>query len=439
MSDTRPDSASLSRFNRFLEVTLAELGASGLIDCFVFLAEALVVTCEGKVIGVNKAFIALSEYSEQALLKMTAYDLITQAEKQVMQQRFESNETSRYELELLTRSGTVKNVLVSPTSFRVNGQLYRLAEFIDISDRVKAFADLQEISQRYTAVFNQAAVGLGMVAPDGRWLDVNQRLCDIVGYSRSELLTSSFQDITHADDLDEDLHFVSETLAGIRHSYVMEKRCLHKSGRVVWINLTVSLTRDMAGNPKFFVSAIEDITLRKRTESILSFQAKHDALTGLLNRQTLDEVLKRELDRAKRYQRSLSVLMIDIDHFKQVNDTRGHQAGDETLRQLAALLSREIRELDACGRFGGEEFLLVAPELDAAEALVLAQRIVAKVAAHPMIFANQTFYITVSIGTGSLSDEITSVSQLVRLADDAMYQAKAQGRNRAVVGLKPAD
>jgi len=128
---------------------------------------------------------------------------------------------------------------------------------------------LRESEDSLRATFDQAAVGIAQVAPNGSWLDVNQRLCDIVGYSRDEMLQLSFQAITHPDDLAADLELVNQVLAGSRDTYNLEKRYLHKSGASVWINLTVSLVRRGDGTPKYFVSVVEDISRRKLAEAAL--------------------------------------------------------------------------------------------------------------------------------------------------------------------------
>ncbi|WP_291996418.1 PAS domain S-box protein [Candidatus Accumulibacter sp. ACC012] len=130
-------------------------------------------------------------------------------------------------------------------------------------------AALHESEESFRATFAQAAVGIAQVAPDGSWLEVNQRLCDIVGYSREELLQLSFQDITHPDDLASDLQLVGEVLAATRKTYTLEKRYLHKSAAVVWIRLTVALLRASDEAPKYFIAVIEDITDRKLAEAAL--------------------------------------------------------------------------------------------------------------------------------------------------------------------------
>src|SRR5215475_6761100 len=128
---------------------------------------------------------------------------------------------------------------------------------------------LHDSEARFRAIFENAAAGIARVGPDGRWLEVNQRLCDIVGYSREELMTKTFADITHPDDLAPDMRQVRRLLAGKIDTYFMEKRYFRKDGSVVWVNLTVSLMRRADGTPDYFICVIEDITARKEAEEKL--------------------------------------------------------------------------------------------------------------------------------------------------------------------------
>ena len=140
---------------------------------------------------------------------------------------------------------------------------------MEITERKQAEAGLRESEERFRATFEQAAVGVARLTPEGRWLEVNQRLCDIVGYTRDELLAKTFQDITHPDDLGTDLGFVRQMLAGEIQTYTLEKRYWRKDGSLVWINLTVSLVREPAGTPHYFIKVIEDIHARKQAEAAL--------------------------------------------------------------------------------------------------------------------------------------------------------------------------
>ena len=139
----------------------------------------------------------------------------------------------------------------------------------EIIEREHIEKALLESNMLFSTTFDLAAVGIAHVAPDGRWLNVNQKICDIVGYTREELLARTFQDITHPDDLEIDLGYVHKMLAGEIPAYSMEKRYLRKSGEVVWVNLSVALVRHADGSPDYFISVIEDISARKQAEEVL--------------------------------------------------------------------------------------------------------------------------------------------------------------------------
>lgn len=140
---------------------------------------------------------------------------------------------------------------------------------LDIDARKRMETALRESEERFRGAFEFAAIGMALVAPDGRWMRVNRALCEIVGYTADELLATTFQAITHPDDLDADMEYVRQMLDGSRSHYDMEKRYFHKDGHIVWILLSVSLVRDDAGQPMYFVSQIQDITARKHAEKQL--------------------------------------------------------------------------------------------------------------------------------------------------------------------------
>jgi len=165
----------------------------------------------------------------------------------------------------------------------------------------------------------------------------------------------------------------------------------------------------------------------------LSEQANRDPLTGLYNRRYLDTTLERELARCQREGLPLSLMLIDLDHFKQINDTWGHQAGDEVLRQLADMLASHARLADVACRYGGEEFLLLLPGMPLAVALERAERWRRDFAGTDVLFGELTVHATLSVGIAGYPGHGTTAQVLIRHADQALYRAKAEGRNRVVV------
>ncbi len=177
-------------------------------------------------------------------------------------------------------------------------------------------------------MFDHAPIGMALVAPDGRWLIVNRAICEIVGYSEPELLTKTFQDITHPEDLEADLHYVDRMLAGELGEYTMEKRYVQASGEIVWVLLSVSMVHDDAGAPLYFVAQVQDISAQKSLEARLRHDAMEDSLTGLKNRRAFEEALERQLAHNLRYGGRSALLLIDLDNFKLINDRLGHHVGD---------------------------------------------------------------------------------------------------------------
>jgi diguanylate cyclase (GGDEF)-like protein len=160
--------------------------------------------------------------------------------------------------------------------------------------------------------------------------------------------------------------------------------------------------------------------------------ATRDQLTGLLNRREFDRILAEESERASRFGRPLALVLVDIDHFKKVNDTHGHPVGDEVLREVARRLGGLMRSVDRVTRFGGEEFALLAMEMDRGVALEAARRICAEMHREPVRVGKLVLAVTVSVGVAVLPDEADDGPALVAAADKALYAAKARGRNRAV-------
>jgi len=172
-----------------------------------------------------------------------------------------------------------------------------------------------------------------------------------------------------------------------------------------------------------FATVVSD---RERLEQL----ASTDALTGCLNRRSLNDAVERELDRARRYSLVLTILMVDLDHFKWINDNLGHLVGDTVLRQLGDLLKREVRSVDAVARYGGEEFVIVLPETGTHGALVFAERMRARIQAFTFGDPEAPVRVTVSIGVASYPDpKITTPDTFMAVADLALYRAKADGRN----------
>ena len=179
------------------------------------------------------------------------------------------------------------------------------------------------------------------------------------------------------------------------------------------------------------VAIIRDITESKEFEKKLKHLAEIDSLTGIMNRGTIESVLRREIERASRYDSKLALLMLDIDHFKKVNDTFGHDMGDFVLKHLTMICLDNIREVDFMGRWGGEEFVIIMPEVDAKGVLVVAEKLRKSIENQPVeLQLDEKIPFTVSIGGALFKKSNPHWESLYKEADTALYKAKEQGRNR---------
>ena len=283
---------------------------------------------------------------------------------------------------------------------------------------------LRRATQQFRSAFDNAPIGMALVGLQGQWLEVNQALCELVGYSEQELQHLTFQDLTHPEDLDADLALVEDVLAGRRQTYQMNKRYLHSDGRIIWVLLSVSLATDEEGRPLHFISQIQDITERKELEQLLRHQAGHDPLTGLANRRRFEEELERQIERCARHGDRAALAVIDLDRFKQVNDVHGHATGDKLLAAVGAALRARRRATDVAARIGGDEFAVILVGVDERGATTAATAIAAAIGEHARANALGT---TASVGVAMIEPGVTADELFVR-ADGAMYDAKRAAR-----------
>lgn len=197
----------------------------------------------------------------------------------------------------------------------------------------------------------------------------------------------------------------------------------------LWFSLSASLKNNKDAEPSIIMLS-RNITQTKKLEFKLLHLSRHDPLTNLYNRRVLEEMLEKDAHRSRRYNTPLSACMLDIDHFKEINDTYGHHMGDKVLQDLSALLRKNLRDIDYCGRYGGEEFVIVLPQTTLAHASEFAHRLLKQIASLRFQSAeNIIFHITASIGVAEFDTSDRSHEKLLHAADEAMYLAKNSGRN----------
>jgi diguanylate cyclase (GGDEF)-like protein/PAS domain S-box-containing protein len=306
---------------------------------------------------------------------------------------------------------------------------YRIAWYDDLSERQAAERRAGLAERDFEAAFHASPHGVAIVGLDGRFLLVNQKLADIVGYPIEQLVDLTFQEITHPDDLDADLAQVDALVAGEIDSYEMEKRYYTREGRLIWVLLAAAIVRDEDGAPRHFISQIQDISTRKRLEAHTFELANRDAITSLYNRRRFEEELRRQIGRCREEGESAALLLLDLDRFKNVNDSDGHVAGDQLIRSVGRALDDRIDEPDVAARIGGDEFAVILRDIDLAQARAVAEDLRIAITA-----ADTDRSCTASLGLCRLHGDVPDAETCFRAVDRAMYRAKGQGRDRVVVG-----
>jgi diguanylate cyclase (GGDEF)-like protein/PAS domain S-box-containing protein len=311
---------------------------------------------------------------------------------------------------------------------------------------------LRESEERYRILFDDVPVALYRTTTDGRFLDANPAMIQMLGFPDRSILISGnasglyvnpcdrfrWQALMERDETVKDFEFLARRY----------------DGKAIWVKNSARAARDVHGRVQCYEGSLEDITFRKEAEEALGKaneglkarlaeigmlqeqlreRAIRDPLTTLYNRRYLEEMLDKELAKAERKSYPVSLIMMDIDNFKSINDTYGHEAGDQVLRSLASFILTCIRLSDTACRIGGDEFVIVMPEAAIGLAYERGEKLRLGVEKRPMAEAGMTGRLTISAGISVFPAHGASMEELLRSADQALYLAKSQGRNRVVV------
>jgi diguanylate cyclase (GGDEF)-like protein/PAS domain S-box-containing protein len=275
--------------------------------------------------------------------------------------------------------------------------------------------------------FDNAAIGMAVVSVDGSWLQVNEALCKLLGYSEQELRATSFQRLTHPEDLRQVQSHIQRVLEGYIPSHEQEKRYIHEDGHTVWVLWHVSLLKDSETGTKRLFFQVQDISDRKKAEEKLT----QDTLTGLANRARFHDLIKLRVARKPQNKdRQYAVLLLDVDRFKLVNDSLGNASGDQLLVQIAHRVKTCLRQDDVLGRVGGDEFAVLLDDVTGEEEACSVATRIQQALAISFNLLGQEVYTTMSIGIAIGGGHGDQVSDILRDAETAMHRAKDCGKAR---------
>jgi diguanylate cyclase (GGDEF)-like protein/PAS domain S-box-containing protein len=364
----------------------------------------------------------------------------TTAEMVLTHRVFDANQSIRH-----LKLALIPQTEIIPHQLTYAGYLQDITEQKQIEAELKRRADLAQRhgEQLYITIAESVPVGLYHNDAEGKCIYINQKTCEILDITFEECLGTGWADRLHPEDAERMLKSWQRAFEQ-KSFWQDEYRFLHRNGRVIWVLAQCQFIFDDQGNNIGSIGGLTDITQQKELEKNLELLkqkyerlATEDSLTRIANRRCFDICLTREWYRLRREQGPLSLLLIDVDHFKLYNDTFGHNSGDRVLKAVAQVLARTLRRsTDLVARYGGEEFAIILPHTDVEGALQVAHQIAENMIqlGIPHAPSASNPYLTLSLGLACvIPNQYLSPKKLVGKADEALYQAKQQGRNRTVV------
>ncbi|MCF8177661.1 MAG: PAS domain S-box protein [Sulfuritalea sp.] len=384
----------------------------------------------GHYLGFNQRYLEFLDMPRDKLLGATVYDIapkeLADRYKAADDQLFNNPGSQVYETQVQPAKGERREVLFHKATFaNDDGSVGGLiGVMFDITERKR----MEERMQQAATVFDTSLEGITITAPDGSIIAVNRAFTEITGYSESEVIGRNPR-ILQSDRQDSSFYramWDAIQRHGRWQGEIWNKR---KDGSLFPESLTISAVTDSAGKIIHYVGVFSDITEIKRANDLLAHQAHHDHLTGLPNRLLLEDRLHGALLRAQREQTQVAVLFVDLDRFKNINDSLGHSVGDGVLRELATRLGTMVRESDTVARLGGDEFLIVMEGIhDPTLVSRIAEKILDDLRLNPVVL-EQEFFVGASIGIAFSPQDGNDFTSLIKNADAAMYRAKERGRN----------
>lgn len=388
---------------------------------------------------VSEGCSELTGYEPHAVLenRLISYDSITfEADRSWVREHINEfiDREEKFELEyrIVHANGDVRWVLERGTPlYNEQGKVEALEGFIqDITQRRESEGAAREAEERYRSIFDNSIEGIYQTSPDGHYLNFNPALVRIYGYESVEALLRGISDIQKQLYVEpgkrDEFIWLMRAYGKVQN---FEAQVYRKNGEVIWISENAREVRDAEGNLIFYEGTVEDITDRKNYEKQIEYQATHDALTGLPNRTLMADRLRQSISFADRYGSKLAVAFVDLDQFKFINDSMGHQAGDQLLIMMAQRLLSCMRESDTVVRLGGDEFVLLLPGIEKLDDISQSMQRVLAAVAEPCDIQGREFVISCSIGIGVYPDDGVDMDTILRHADSAMFKAKQTGRN----------
>ncbi|HQK79406.1 MAG TPA: PAS domain S-box protein [Syntrophales bacterium] len=308
----------------------------------------------------------------------------------------------------------------------------------NVTERRQAQDALKASEERYRTIIENIGDGYYEVDVNGNLRFANDACRRITGQSLDKIIGANFRVFFFPEDIADIIRMFNATFVTGESKRGMVKRLQRTDGKEQYVEISVSLKRDGKGKPSGFMGILHDVTERRKSEETIHWLAYHDALTGLPNRLLFRDRLVMAIAQAKRNGEQLAVMMMDLDKFKEINDTRGHDVGDAVLCSFTERIKKRLRAGDTFARTGGDEFMIIMPRIRRREDLAMLGKTLVGALAAPVTMGAATFKFSVSIGIALYPRDGMDFDALVKNADTAMYLAKGRGGNAYEIFAAPA-
>lgn len=394
---------------------------------------AIIRKSDTLIYDINPALVAASGYDRDYFIGKPLLQLDVMADFAEMkntgpelaaQKGFENMEMS-----FRTKSGERVPALVSAKEFEMRGEAYLLTIVRDVRELRSAQVRVARSEERFRGAFENAQLAMILIGMDGRIFQSNRFAQDLLTYSAKDLDGMHISRLIPHEDKIGLKDSLTRLIEGEENRVRSERRMLCQNGLEIWTNFQIVLQRDPAGDDSYFIIQAADVTDIKLSQRRMERMAFYDTLTDLANRRLFQDRLQQAIEHCQRSSHLSALLYLDLDQFKRVNDTLGHEAGDGLLREVALRLTECVRTEDTVGRTGGDEFTVLLFDIESAAAAgVVAEKILTSLR-EPIGVSGHNLVVTTSIGVAIIPSDGRDANVVMKNADLAMYRAKERGRN----------
>lgn len=389
---------------------------------------------KGKFRFINRNAAAYAGYTAEEMLGMDSIGIVHPDDRNAARGNaslmLKGKRSAPYEFRIVTKDGQTRWIMETITPIHYKGKRAILGNSMDVTERRETEQILRENEERYRTIIENIEDGYYEVDLKGNFIFFNDACTAIFGYEKDEMFGMNYRKMADVEIAGKVFEFFHRVYTTGKPEKRVEWEAIKKDGDRAHVEASISLIRNAEGESTGFRGIVHDITQRKKTEQVIAHLAYHDALTGLPNRILFKDRLSVAIAQSKRSRLKFALLMLDLDQFKDINDTLGHSVGDRLLRSAGERLSGILRKVDTIARMGGDEFLVLLEDMAREEnASSIAQKIL-RIFQKPFILDQHERVVTTSIGIAVYPGDGNDEDTLMKNVDVALYRAKREGRNR---------